>query len=86
MLGVLTWSGFVLFGVGSSCDEPYIPECKEKDLLFTLTYFGKVILFDCLLSGWPSGWVSGLVRVSEWEWISEWVSELVSERELVSES
>jgi hypothetical protein len=43
-LSYLEWDVDVTFG----CDEPYIPECKEKDLLFTLIYFGKVILFDCL--------------------------------------
>lgn len=46
------------------CVEPYIPE--EKDLLFTLIYFGKVILFDCLYN---------LL-----DWLTEWVSELVSGR------
>jgi len=40
------------------CDEPYIAE--EKDLLFTLIYFGKMILFDCLynLLNWLTEWVS----------------------------
>jgi hypothetical protein len=53
-MGVLTWSGFILLEWGVDVtfryDKPYIPECKEKDLLFTPIYFGKVISFYCLYS------------------------------------
>jgi hypothetical protein len=47
MLGVLTWSGFILLewdvDIIFGYDEPYIPECKEKDLLLCPFIFGKVI-------------------------------------------
>jgi hypothetical protein len=76
MLGVLTWSGFILFRVGCRCDflMCWTVHCGMQGeiyyLLFTLIYFGKVTLFDCLynLLDWLTEWVGGWVN--EW-WVSE---------------
>jgi hypothetical protein len=45
-LSCVEWDADVTF----RRDEPNIPECKEKDLLFIFIYFGKVISFYCLFN------------------------------------
>ena len=89
MLGVLTWSGFILFRVGCRCDLLMwwtVHSGMQGETFTVYTYLFILwrwlysIVFNNLLD-WLTEWVSDSVS----EWVSGWVSELVNESELVGE-